>query len=119
MIFHVCRVDFPSSKYIFVDLFLQKLRENISKWKTQRGRPNAFVVVRNLCFLVYWPFSGGGMPRCPVLRGSPHVFGDSGRSSRRVIGNLLVAGDSFTFFFELGLQLGYDCGGEAEGGGGE
>lgn len=32
-------------------------------------------------------------------------FGDSGRSSRRVIGNLLVAGDSFTFFLELGLQL--------------
>lgn len=41
----------------------------------------------------------------PVLRGSTHVFADSGRSSRRVIGNLLVAGDSFTFFLELGLQL--------------
>lgn len=41
-------------------------------------------------------------------------FGDSGRSSRRVIGNLLVAGDSFTFFLELGLQLCSITAGEEE-----
>lgn len=38
VIFHVCRVDFPSSKYFpFHYFFHQKLREIITEWKTQQG----------------------------------------------------------------------------------
>lgn len=75
-------VDFPSSKYFRFSLICSTFKRCV---KILRNGKRSGVERCICCRQKFMLFSllGEDCPvaRCPVLRGSPHVFGDSGRSS--------------------------------------